>query len=460
MFSCVAFSEWSDLASGVLSECHSTDEHKAKDLLVRELSNWGDTSCMLIAVKAENKDFISQTACQSLLDRIWNGRLVQDNSLWRLLLCLFFPPLILVLPLFTKADTCSTFASMSTCTTGDNKNKDCNQDSHKKMRQKTYIPMDPMRGQLQVYDDKTDEKLNVKMTANDKLGYFFKAPIIIFMYNVCSYLVFLSLYTYILIFNFDPKVSVEEIILIIWVFAIATEEVRQMATSSSTTLAMKLKIYITDTWNVVDTLTIVLFIIGIILRFTPYESTFEAARVILAINFVTFFMRLLHIVSVHKELGPKLVMIGKMIQDLMYFLVILMVFMCSYAIASHSILYPNSPLTWNTAARCPTDTGKWVVPIMMGIYMLLANVLLLNLLIAMFSIEKIQEQLEGKSPPRLESRLTSIEKQLESTQDSLEWIKSALQKSINDNKPKESAPEVLLTKQIRVEENKVCALFQ
>ncbi|XP_052803076.1 transient receptor potential cation channel subfamily M member 2-like [Mya arenaria] len=591
--------EWSDLASGVLSECHSTDEHKAKDLLVRELSNWGDTSCMLIAVKAENKDFISQTACQSLLDRIWNGRLVQDNSLWRLLLCLFFPPLILVLPLFTKADTCSTFASMSTCTTGDNKNKDCNQDSHKKMRQKTYIPMDPMRGQLQVYDDKTDEKLNVKMTANDKLGYFFKAPIIIFMYNVCSYLVFLSLYTYILIFNFDPKVSVEEIILIIWVFAIATEEVRQMATSSSTTLAMKLKIYITDTWNVVDTLTIVLFIIGIILRFTPYESTFEAARVILAINFVTFFMRLLHIVSVHKELGPKLVMIGKMIQDLMYFLVILMVFMCSYAIASHSILYPNSPLTWNTAvqiihnsywniygelfldeieadcshnaalwmngtqARCPTDTGKWVVPIMMGIYMLLANVLLLNLLIAMFSntfqkvqdnadkhwhfqryslireyytrhvlfppfsllmhivllfrficesfcckamkkksgkaendfcrkfknereliqwedviaeayhhgqelknlqspehradsthniIEKIQEQLEGKSPPRLESRLTSIEKQLESTQDSLEWIKSALQKSINDNKPKESAPEVLLTKQIRVED--------
>ncbi|WAR05044.1 hypothetical protein MAR_020413 [Mya arenaria] len=67
------------------------------------------------------------------------------------------------------------------------------------------------------------------------------------------------------------------------------------------------------------------------------------------------------------------------------------------------------------------------------------------------NIEKIQEQLEGKSPPRLESRLTSIEKQLESTQDSLEWIKSALQKSIKDNKPKESAPEVLLTKQIRVE---------
>ncbi|KAH3738176.1 hypothetical protein DPMN_044804 [Dreissena polymorpha] len=32
----------------------------------------------------------------------------------------------------------------------------------------------------------------------------------------------------------------------------------------------------------------------------------------------------------------------------MYFILILMVFVVSYAIASHSILYPNSPLTWKT----------------------------------------------------------------------------------------------------------------
>ncbi|WAR05104.1 TMP2L-like protein [Mya arenaria] len=157
-----------------------------------------------------------------------------------------------------------------------------------------------------------------------------------------------------------------------------------------------------------------LFIIGITLRFLPYESTFEAARVVLALNFVTYFLRLLHIFSVHKKLGPKLVMIGKMLKDLIYFLLILMVFVLSYAIASHSILYPNAPLTWKTAvqiireadcsydatiwingtqARCPTDTGKWLVPIMMGIYILLANVLLLNLLIAMFSntFEKVQD---------------------------------------------------------------------
>ncbi|XP_052803928.1 transient receptor potential cation channel subfamily M member-like 2 isoform X2 [Mya arenaria] len=408
--------EWSELAVGVLSECHLTDEHKAQDLVERKLSKWGDTSCMLIAVKAYNKDFISQTPCQSLLNRILYGRLVQNNSLWRLLLCLFFPPLICVLPDFTKPDTCSPCVHPPASTTGDDSNKDSNQESHNSQDS---------------VNNKRKSSEESKMKAKDKFYYFFKAPVISFMYNVCSHLVFLSLYTYILVFTFNTQVSVEEIILIIWVFSFTMEEIRQMVTSSSTTLATKLQSYFTDTWNVVDTMTNMLFIIGITLRFLPYEGTFEAARVVLALNFITFFLRLLYIFSVHKELGPKLVMIGKMMKDLIYFFLILMVFVLSYAIAAHSILYPNAPLTWKTAvqiirksywniygelfleeiegeadcsydailwingtqARCPTDTGKLVVPIMMGIYMLLANVLLLNLLIAMFSntFQKVQD---------------------------------------------------------------------
>lgn len=37
-----------------------------------------------------------------------------------------------------------------------------------------------------------------------------------------------------------------------------------------------------------------------------------------------------------------------------------------------------------TEMRCPDETGKIVVPILLAFYMLLTNVLLLNLLIAMF----------------------------------------------------------------------------
>ena len=90
----------------------------------------------------------------------------------------------------------------------------------------------------------------------------------------------------------------------------------QVVSTTSNSLTTKLWSYISDTWNIVDMITIVLFIIGMVLRFIPSSSTFEAARVFLALNFVSFFLRLLHIFSVHKELGPKLVMIGRMVSGL------------------------------------------------------------------------------------------------------------------------------------------------
>ena len=92
----------------------------------------------------------------------------------------------------------------------------------------------------------------------------------------------------------------------------------QVVSTTSNSLTTKLWSYISDTWNIVDMITIVLFIIGMVLRFIPSASTFEAARVFLALNFVSFFLRLLHIFSVHKELGPKLVMIGRMVSSLCY----------------------------------------------------------------------------------------------------------------------------------------------
>ncbi|WAR10559.1 TMP2L-like protein [Mya arenaria] len=82
-------------------------------------------------------------------------------------------------------------------------------------------------------EDWTTKKLSVVF---GRAYYFFNAPVIIFLNNLCSYLVFLSLYTYILVFSFDTQVSLEEIILIVWVFAFATEEVRQVKLTVRTTL--------------------------------------------------------------------------------------------------------------------------------------------------------------------------------------------------------------------------------
>ncbi|KAK3607581.1 hypothetical protein CHS0354_034629 [Potamilus streckersoni] len=44
-----------------------------------------------------------------------------------------------------------------------------------------------------------------------------------------------------------------------------------------------------------------------------------------------------------------------------------------------------------TYSRCPTVSGKYFVPVLMGLYMLICNILLLNLLVAMFT-ETFQDQ--------------------------------------------------------------------
>ncbi|XP_014666350.1 PREDICTED: transient receptor potential cation channel subfamily M member 2-like [Priapulus caudatus] len=150
------------------------------------------------------------------------------------------------------------------------------------------------------------------------------------------------------------------------------------------------------------------------------KNTFMAARVLLALDLVLFFMRLLHIFLVHKELGPKLVMIARMLNDLLYFISIMVVFVIAYGVASMAILFPNTPFSatlvkdilynayfqmygelllesiegtdcssiaavWQTGVlpRCPELSN--VVLCLLALYLLLTNILLFNLLIAMFS---------------------------------------------------------------------------
>ena len=114
-----------------------------------------------------------------------------------------------------------------------------------------------------------------------------------------------------------------------------------------------------------------------IVRNIDCKECVEAGRIVLSICVMMFWFRILHIFSVHKELGPKLVMIGRMVSsyiflklascslnssvtsyevelflplwyislqmvDLAFFVIILMVFIIAYGVASQVILYPNS----------------------------------------------------------------------------------------------------------------------
>lgn len=118
----------------------------------------------------------------------------------------------------------------------------------------------------------------------------------------------------------------------------------QFSSNYAHSVASKLTTYFSDSWNLLDVITISLFVVGMVLRFIPDNACFEASRVFLSINLISFFFRILHIFSVNKELGPKLVMIGRMVRNTLSEVV---QFLMIYIYVSVCILiYKYSLLRW------------------------------------------------------------------------------------------------------------------
>ncbi|KAH3869058.1 hypothetical protein DPMN_032215, partial [Dreissena polymorpha] len=188
-------------------------------------------------------------------------------------------------------------------------------------------------------------------------------------------------------------------------------------------------------WNMFDAFNYALFIITIILRMMLTGKQFDIVRYFYSFTVAMFSLRSLQNFLVDKNIGPKVIMIRKMVIDLVIFLSILAVFLFSIGVIYQASLFPNSPATpkllesiiyipywqlfgeitlgylegddidnctrdeniWRPAGgvgRCPEH--KPFVPFLGGVYMFLTNILLVNLLIAMFSntFQEIQDRSE------------------------------------------------------------------
>ena len=58
------------------------------------------------------------------------------------------------------------------------------------------------------------------------------------------------------------------------------------------------------------------------LRVVPGQDTLAAGRIVLAVALIFFYVRLLHVFSANKLLGPKLIMIQKMVRYQVYSFVV------------------------------------------------------------------------------------------------------------------------------------------
>uniref|UniRef100_A0A4X2ME00 Transient receptor potential cation channel subfamily M member 8 n=1 Tax=Vombatus ursinus TaxID=29139 RepID=A0A4X2ME00_VOMUR len=369
--------EYETHAVELFTECYSNDEDLAEQLLVYTCEAWGGSNCLELAVEATDQQFIAQPGVQNFLSKQWYGEISRDTKNWKIILCLFLIPLV-----------------------------GCGFVSFRKK------PIDRHRRLIWSY-----------------LA-FFTSPFVVFSWNVVFYIAFLLLFAYVLLMDFHSVPHTPELILYALVFVLFCDEVRQWYMNG-------LK-YFTDLWNVMDTLGLFYFIAGIVFRLhSSNKSSLYSGRVIFCLDYIIFTLRLIHIFTVSRNLGPKIIMLQRMLIDVFFFLFLFAVWMVAFGVARQGILRQNEH-RWEWIFRSviyepylamfgqvPSDvdgttydlshctfTGneskplcveldehqlprfpEWITIPLVCIYMLSTNILLVNLLVAMFgyTVGTVQE---------------------------------------------------------------------
>uniref|UniRef100_A0A4W6FEJ6 Transient receptor potential cation channel, subfamily M, member 2 n=1 Tax=Lates calcarifer TaxID=8187 RepID=A0A4W6FEJ6_LATCA len=401
-------------AIGVFSKCHNNDEERARKLLVRASPLWGRTTCLRLALEADDKNFVAQSGVQALLTQIWCGELSVDNPVWRVMVCMVFFPLIYTgFLVFRRDEIIQREAERK--------------EEIKTVETVTGTVSNP--GDLSVHSDSHSLRRLKTLSCWSRLVCLYSSPQVKFYWNIVSYFAFLFLFAVVLMIDFQDTPSAGEVLLYIWLLSLVCEEVRQLFHDpDGFGFRKKAKMYIHDLWNILDVLSIILFIIGLAFRLT--SRLFYAGKIILCIDFVVFCLRLMAIFTISRTLGPKIIIVRRMMMDMFFFMFLLSIWVVAYGVAKQGILIHNdNRLDWivrgavyepyliifgdfpsnidNTAfdidsctmngtdplkPKCPVLNEnqtpafpEWLTIIMLCVYLLFANILLLNLLIAIFN---------------------------------------------------------------------------
>uniref|UniRef100_A0A183EZ07 TTC27 n=1 Tax=Gongylonema pulchrum TaxID=637853 RepID=A0A183EZ07_9BILA len=65
----------------LLNHCYQQDDTETLRLLTAELPNWGQHTCLSLAVIANNRRFLAHPCCQILLADLWHGGLGMKSIL-------------------------------------------------------------------------------------------------------------------------------------------------------------------------------------------------------------------------------------------------------------------------------------------------------------------------------------------------------------------------------------------
>ncbi|XP_014636200.1 PREDICTED: transient receptor potential cation channel subfamily M member 7 isoform X2 [Ceratotherium simum simum] len=413
--------DFGQLAVELLEQSFRQDETMAMKLLTYELKNWSNSTCLKLAVSSRLRPFVAHTCTQMLLSDMWMGRLnMRKNSWYKVILSILVPPAILMLEYKTKAE-------MSHIPQSQDAHQMTMEDSENNFQNITEeIPMEVFK-EIRILDSnegKNEMEIQIKskkLPITRKFYAFYHAPIVKFWFNTLAYLGFLMLYTFVVLVQMERLPSVQEWIVIAYIFTYAIEKVREIFMSEAGKISQKIKVWFSDYFNISDTIAIISFFIGFGLRFgakwnfeNAYDNhVFVAGRLIYCLNIIFWYVRLLDFLAVNQQAGPYVMMIGKMVANMFYIVVIMALVLLSFGVPRKAILYPREAPSWTLAKDivfhpywmifgevyayeidvCANDStipeicgpGTWLTPFLQAVYLFVQYIIMVNLLIAFFN---------------------------------------------------------------------------
>ncbi|XP_029053463.1 transient receptor potential cation channel trpm isoform X1 [Osmia bicornis bicornis] len=467
--------EFENIALELLDYCYRQDDDQTQQLLTSELQNWSGQTCLSLAVTANHRPLLAHPCSQIILADLWMGGLrTRKNTNLKVVLGLVCPFYITRLEfksreelqlmpqtqeehLIALEDEKEDSDSEHGVPTGPDvekrhrrslsvRNKSSSQQGAKLSSRKTSIysvsesvpALISNEHTTTVAKDTIVQENGKVLTDNDdiihraygissdyyndiknsrplrlkrKLYEFYTAPITKFWANAIAYMIFLVLFSYCILIHMDDHPSLAEIYAIAYICTLGCEKVREIATSEPATLSHKFSVWAWNMWNPCDAAAIIFFQIGLALRLR--HSTLDVGRVIYCVDCIYWYLRILNILGVNKYFGPLVTMMGKMVKNMIYFVVLLTVVLMSFGVTRQAILNPNAepklriirdifmepyfmlygevyadnidPDCGDEPGMIPCLPGRWITPAVMSIYLLVANILLINLLIAVFN---------------------------------------------------------------------------
>ncbi|KAK0041887.1 transient receptor potential cation channel subfamily M member 5, partial [Biomphalaria pfeifferi] len=415
---------YADLAIELINKCYNTDEEQTFDLLRQKVLTWGNHSCIQIAIATDNKRFLYQPPCQALCHRLWWwGHQADSQDRRHVIITEVVPekPSVKLVPSHSNTEWPSVKVS------------------HEKTKQ--VVRSETWR----------DE------SCTDMIKYLL-SPVVIFWFNTIGLVIFLLIYALLLTCKMEAGTfHWMEWIIWSWIVMYTLEGFLMFGRVISKTLAQKkysskgstkcralVSVFMsTDSFKIIDFFSLVCFYLAWFLRYAAYKADtdqqlqMQTAYIVFSVDYILFSLLIFKFFYANKFLGPLLVMIKKMLFTMIKFLIILFVIFTAFAVASEAVLYPGTQFRpsyaywvfrkayWSmfgnffleeieakeTAGdctsdptkyldynylRCATNIGRYYVPILMGVYVMITNILIFNLLIAKFNstIQKVESRAE------------------------------------------------------------------